>query len=84
MDIEFDDAKESVNLAKHGVSLSRIIDIEDAIVVADSRFQNEQRFRIYGMIDGLPHCAAVTLRGAVVRVISLRRAHQKEFRRHVR
>ena len=51
------------------------------MVVEDDRFA-ERRFRIYGLIDGLNYCAAVTLRGSVVRVISLRRAHAKEMKRH--
>lgn len=81
MDIEFDPAKDAANIEKHGVSLSRAVDMEQAIVVTDDRF-DEPRFRIYGLIEGIAHCAAVTLRGDVVRVISLRRAHAKEMKRH--
>jgi hypothetical protein len=82
MDIEFDPAKDVINLAKHGISLARAADLTDVVVVADERFE-EARFRLYGMIDGDWHCAAVTLRGPIVRIISLRRAHRKEVRRHV-
>lgn len=82
MEIEFDPAKDAFNLAKHGISLARAVDMEEAVVVVDDRFQ-EARFRIYGLIDGTWHCAAVTMRGSVVRVISLRRAHKKEVKRHV-
>ncbi|MBB5697012.1 BrnT family toxin [Sphingomonas yantingensis] len=81
MDIEFDPAKNAANIAKHGVSLDRVVDLEDAVFVEDDRFA-EPRFRIYGMIDGVWHCAAVTLRGSNVRVINLRRAHRKEVKRH--
>ncbi len=83
MEIEFDPAKDASNITTHGVSLARAVDITDAIVIADDRFVQEQRFRIYGTIDGAWHCAAVTLRGNVVRVISLRRAHLKEIKRYV-
>ena len=83
MDIEFDPEKDQANLAKHGVSLARAVDLIDVIVVKDERF-DEPRFRLYGAIDGVAHCAAVTMRGGVVRVISLRRAHRKEMRRHGR
>lgn len=83
MGIEFDPNKEAANLEKHGISLARAADLEDAVVVVDSRFEEEERFRIYGLIDGEWHCAAVTLRGRAVRVISLRRAHRKEVKRHV-
>lgn len=82
MEIEFDPAKDAANIEKHGISLSWAADLEQAIVVEDDRFA-ERRFRIYGLIDGLNYCAAVTLRGSVVRVISLRRAHAKEMKRHV-
>ncbi len=81
MDVEFDPAKDAVNLAKHGLSLSRVVDLEDAVVVADDRFV-EPRLRIYGLIDGQWHCAAVVMRDGMVRVISLRRAHWKEVKRH--
>ncbi len=82
MNIEFSPTKDAANIAKHGISLSRAVDLEDAVVVEDDRF-TEPRFRIYGLIDGIWHCAAVTLRGRAVRIISLRRAHRKEVARHV-
>ena len=81
MDIEFDPAKDVANIAKHGVSLERAIDLTRVMFVADERFA-EERFRLYGLIDETPYCAAVTLRDKVVRVINLRRAHAKEMRRY--
>jgi uncharacterized DUF497 family protein len=81
MEIEFDAAKNEANITKHGVSFERFVDITDAVVIEDNRFA-EERFRIFGLIDGSPYCAAVTMRGDVVRIISLRRAHNKEYRRH--
>ena len=81
MDIEFDPAKDAKNIEKHGISLARITDLAGVVFVEDGRFE-EPRFRLYGLIDGDAHCAAVTMRGGVFRVISLRRAHQKEMRRH--
>jgi uncharacterized DUF497 family protein len=81
MQIEFDPAKDEANVAKHGISLVRAVDLEDVIVVPDGRF-GEPRYRLYGRIDDLWHCAAVTLREGIVRVISLRRAHLKEVKRH--
>jgi uncharacterized DUF497 family protein len=82
VDIEFDPAKDASNIAKHGVSLARAAELENAVYVEDRRF-DEPRFRVYGTLGGVPHCAAVTLRGSKVRIISLRRAHGKEFARHV-
>lgn len=82
MDIEFDPAKDALNIDKHGVSLARFVDMDVASIVEDDRF-DEPRLRIYGRIDGIWHCAAVTIRATTYRVISLRRAHAKEIRRHV-
>ncbi len=83
MDVEFDPAKDAANLAKHGVSLRRAMDLDDIVVVPDNRFIDEQRFRLYGIIDGEPYCLAAVFRGGIVRAISFRRAHQKEYSRHV-
>jgi len=81
VNIEFDPAKDKASIAKHGVSLVRTVELAGIVVIEDMRF-DEPRFRLYGTIDGIAHCAAVTMRGSVVRVISLRRAHRKEMRRH--
>lgn len=82
MDIEFDPAKDEVNIAKHGISLARAAELEVLAYVDDPRFA-EPRFRLYGMIDGMAYCVAGTDRGGIIRVISLRRAREKEMRRYV-
>jgi uncharacterized DUF497 family protein len=79
--IEFDPNKDASNIEKHGVSLSRSADMEVLAVIADERF-SEPRYRAYGLIDGVAHCLAFTMRGNVVRAISLRRAHAKEMKRY--
>ena len=83
MDIEFDPAKDAANIAKHGVSLAAAADLAVLSVVKDDRFAGEQRYRLYGMLAGVPHCLAAVLRDGVVRAISFRRAHATEYRRHV-
>jgi len=82
MEIEFDSAKDAINIDKHGISLSRAADLELLAYVEDSRF-HESRFRLYGLIDGMTYCVAGTDRDGRVRVISLRRAHAKEIKRYV-
>lgn len=82
MKIEFDPEKDATNFEKHGISLARAIDLSDIVVVEDGRF-GEARFRLYGQIDGAWYCAAVTQRQDAVRIINLRRAHNKEIKRHV-
>lgn len=82
MAIEFDPAKDALNIAKHGVSLARATDLQIQARVADNRFE-EPRFRAYGLIDGQAYCLAYTIRDAGVRAISLRRAGSKEIERYV-
>jgi hypothetical protein len=82
--VDFDPAKEAINLAKHGVSLARWVDLEIRAIVRDDRFDyGEPRFRAYGFIDGASYCLVFTVRNDRYRPISLRRAHAKEMRRHV-
>ena len=50
--------------------------------IVDDRF-NESRYRLYVIIDGQAYCAATTDRNGKIRVISLRRAHNKEIKRYV-
>ena len=81
MALEFDPAKDAANIAKHGVSLSRANELAVVAIVPDDRFA-EPRFRAYGYLDGLPYCLAYTWRGANMRAINLRRAHQEEVDDH--
>ena len=84
MPIEFDPAKDEVNIAKHGISLSRAADFEILAFIEDDRLEyGETRYRAWGRIDGLFYCLAFTRRGKKVRAISLRRAHKKEIDRYV-
>ena len=83
MEIEFDPAKDIANVEKHGVSLARAADLIPLVFVEDDRFE-EPRYRVYGLVDGLPHCLTFADRGDKVRAISLRRVHAKEMRRYVR
>ena len=81
---DYDPAKEAINLAKHGISLARWIDLEVLAIVRDDRFDyGEPRYRAYGFIDGVAYSLAFTTRNGLVRPISLRRAHMKEMRRYV-
>ncbi len=87
MDVRFDPAKDAANIAKHGLSLARSerFDLLVAAVVADGRRDyGEERFRAFQRLDGLGYCLAFTIRGTVIRPISLRRAHEREMRKHGR
>jgi uncharacterized DUF497 family protein len=80
--IEFDPAKDGVNIAKHGVSLLRAGDMEVLARLVDVRFE-ERRLRAYGLIDGAMFCLAYTLCSGRLRAVSFRRTHWKEYRRYV-
>lgn len=86
MDIEFDTAKDAANIAKHGLSLSDFqgFDAVPLIVVDDRRDYGETRYLGIRRIDGDGHCIVFTLRGQVMRLISFRRARDKEMRRYGR
>jgi uncharacterized DUF497 family protein len=80
MPIEFDPAKDAANLAKHGISLRRALDI--VAFEEERRFAyGETRYRAFGLLDRAPYCLVFTLRGPIMRVVSLRRAHRREFLR---
>ncbi len=84
MDIEFSPAKDEENRAKHGIGLSDFDGFdEEPVVVEDTRFDyGERRFRAFGRIGGLGHCLVYAPRADTVRLISFRRAREKEMRRY--
>ena len=82
MAIELDPIKDAANIAKHGVSLALAAELQVVARVYDDRYA-EPRLRAYGLIDGETYCLAYAIRNGRVRAISLRRAHMKEYRRHV-
>ena len=84
MQIEFDPAKDEINIKKHGLSLTRAVDLEILAFIEDDRNDySETRYRAWGLIDGKAHCLAFTDRNGILRAISLRRAHKKEMDRYV-
>ncbi|NJM30034.1 MAG: BrnT family toxin [Rhizobiales bacterium] len=83
--IEFDAAKDKANVSKHGISLSRAADMKVlAILQVDGIDYGETRYRAFGMIDDRAHCLVFTERSGAMRIISLRRAHEKEIARYVK
>jgi|WetSurMetagenome_2_1015567.scaffolds.fasta_scaffold131947_2 uncharacterized protein len=87
MRIEFDAAKEVVNVGKHGVSLSLAahLDWENALVWIDERREyGETRMIALAPGSGVLYYVAFVDRGRVRRVISLRRANRREVKHYVR
>lgn len=84
--IEFDPAKDKINVAKHGVSLALAgkLDWDAALVWRDDRFDYEE-LRMLALApetDRLYFVAFVD-RGEVRRIISLRRAERREVKHYV-
>ena len=85
MRIEFNPRKNEINRAKHGISLTVAVemDLEAALIEPDQRFPyGEARFQAIAPIAGRLHLLAFTMRGKIVRVISLRKANGREQRRY--
>jgi len=81
--IEFDSAKNEANIAKHGVDMASVADFEfdTAFLSVDARKSyGEIRNIAIGYIAGRVHVLVFTKRGQTVRVISLRKANQREVR----
>ena len=84
--IEFDPDKNRSNRLKHGLGLDEFSGFDGMpIVLEDRRFEHgEVRYRAFGRIGGIGYMIAFTLRDGMVRLISFRRAHEKEIRRYER
>ena len=84
MYVTFDPAKDASNREKHGLALADFAGFDGAtIVLADDRFDyGEPRFRAFGRIDGQGYSIAFTEAATGIRLISFRRAHEKEMRRY--
>jgi uncharacterized DUF497 family protein len=85
MNCEFDPTKDEINLGKHGLSLTEAdcFEWENAIVREDTRKQYpEQRFEAIGYIGNRLHVMIYCHRGVAIRVISLRKANQREEKRY--
>jgi uncharacterized DUF497 family protein len=83
MQFEWDEAKRLSNLAKHGLDFLDIDEIDwPTVAFVPSSKANEGRFVVLGEFRGRVHVVIVTLRGGRTRVISFRRAKEKEVRRY--
>lgn len=84
MSIEWDQAKNEANFAKHRLWFDSFegFDVEPLVLVDNRRDYGEERFRAFGRINGVPHSIVYTMRGKTLRLISFRRAHEKEVARY--
>lgn len=81
MQITFDEAKDTLNKSKHGLSLSEAEKLEwdDALIWQDTRRDyGEARMVALGVIGERLYCVVYVDRNDARRVISLRKANYKE------
>lgn len=82
----WDERKRASNLRKHGVDFAIVerFEFDTAVIVVDDRKDyGEPRYRAFGVIEGRLHVLIFSARGAQTRVISLRRANDRERRNYV-
>ncbi len=88
MKITFDQAKDSTNIAKHGVSLAfaaQVIADPNQVEILDLRFDyGEARWAVFGMVKGRVWICIYTYRGKTRRVISVRKANDRETKQYNR
>ena len=81
MEFEFDPAKSASNKVKHGLDFmeAQALWADLRLVEAPAMSEDEPRFLAIGRIDGKHWTAICTLRGDVVRIISVRRARKEDI-----
>ena len=87
MQIEFDIAKDAVNIAKHEVSMALAADLawETLKCKPDMRRDyGELRMLGFAVMKQRLYCAVYVDRGDVRRIISLRKANDREVIRYVK
>lgn len=88
MDIEYDEAKKQSNFAKHGVDFVEISPIlldPDRLDNSDKRKDyGEERRICLGTMPGDTHVFVIvyTMRGTNIRLISARKANEREHRHY--
>jgi uncharacterized DUF497 family protein len=83
---EWDEVKRKSNIEKHGLDFvlaPLIMDSTDMFVLPDDRFDyGEDRYLAYAEINGMRLCVCYVKKTKdTIRIISLRRAHKKEWRK---
>jgi uncharacterized DUF497 family protein len=83
MEMEFDESKSQRNIELRGLSFELVaeFDFEGAIEV-EQAVSGEQRYFALGHIGARLHALVYTLRGDVVRIVSLRKANKREICRY--
>ena len=86
MDFDWDDVKNNACLKERGFDFTTAVQCfmdPQRMISRDSRFDyGEDRFHVLGQIDNRVFFVTYTLRAQVVRIISARKANQREVKRY--
>lgn len=84
MSNRFDPAKDAINQQKHGLSLlfgDRILGDDNHLVIPSIRaVDNEERFKVIGLVEGKLYTGVFVWRAGAVRFMSVRRSNGGEER----
>ena len=81
MESEWDEAKSSANLAKHGIGFDAVVSAFAGRMLRrhDTRSDyGEDRWLALGEVDGVVIAVVYTMRGEAIRLISARKANRNE------
>jgi uncharacterized protein len=81
MELEWDEIKRRRNIEKHGLDFVDVSDLgwDNATVLEDTRYAYpEPRYWAFAMKGKRLHMVAFCIRGRKIRVISFRKANEKE------
>jgi hypothetical protein len=81
MEFEFDRNKSGSNKTKHGIDFreAQALWEDPDFIEIPAKTSDEPRFLVIGQIAGKHWAAVITYRGDRIRIISVRRAGQKEI-----
>ncbi|MEM9092545.1 MAG: BrnT family toxin [Cyanobacteria bacterium P01_F01_bin.53] len=81
LEFEFDNNKSDSNSIKHGISFTEAQQLWDDVrrIEIPARTDREPRFALIGKIEQKVWTAVITYRQSKVRIISVRRARDKEI-----
>ena len=79
-EFEFDENKSKANKVKHGLDFVEAQSSwdDEAGAIFDARSDDERRYALVAKLDGKFWVTIFTMRGEVVRLISVRRARKEE------
>lgn len=83
MNYEWDDKKRATNITRHGVDFIAIqnFDWATCLSIPDERFE-ENRYLALGLVNQRLFAVAYAVRNNTFRIISLRKANQREVRKY--